>query len=143
MITCDSVESFNGKGKCTFFNAWMKSTDMDSITQLFIRLSNIPEKADVGMSIIEKLVKVYYGNVRNFEPFPMMSLKLNQAPMLSICIRLEQHPQVVTCGHTVIPMFFCQTPHCGGTFGRTRYASQIVYRTMILLNWRTSFPLMV
>ena len=57
MITCDSVESFNGKGKCTFFNAWMKSADMDSITQLFIRLSNIPEKADVDMSVIEKLVK--------------------------------------------------------------------------------------
>ena len=35
----------------------MESAYIDSITQLFIRLSNIPEKADVDMSIIEKLVK--------------------------------------------------------------------------------------
>jgi hypothetical protein len=35
----------------------MESADIDSITQLFIRLSNIPEKADIDMSIIEKLVK--------------------------------------------------------------------------------------
>ena len=37
----------------------MKSADRDSITQLFIRLSNIPVKADLDMSIIEKLVKKY------------------------------------------------------------------------------------
>ena len=57
MITCDSLESFNGKRKCTFFNAWMERADRDSITQLFIKLDNIPEKADVDMSVIEKLVK--------------------------------------------------------------------------------------
>ena len=44
---CDSVESFNEKRKCTFFNAWMKNADKDSMTQLFIRLGNMPEKADV------------------------------------------------------------------------------------------------
>ena len=35
----------------------MKSADKDSRTQFFIRLGNMHEKAEVDMSIIEKLVK--------------------------------------------------------------------------------------
>ena len=63
-------------GKCTFFNAWMKSTDMDSITQLFIRLSDISEKADVDISIIEKLVKkCIMVNVRNFDTTTLNQLR--------------------------------------------------------------------
>ena len=76
---CDSVESFNGKGKCTFFDAWMKSADKDSITQLFIKLGNMPEKADVDMSIIETLVKqVYYRNVRNSDTTSLNQLRKYQ-----------------------------------------------------------------
>ena len=54
---CDSVESFNGKGKCIFFNALIKSADKDLTSQLFVRISNILVKAGVDMSITEKLVK--------------------------------------------------------------------------------------
>ena len=76
---CDSVESFNGKGKCTFFDARVKSADKDSITQLFIKLGNMPEKADVDMSIIETLVKqVYYGNVRNSDTTSLNQLRKYQ-----------------------------------------------------------------
>ena len=51
---CDSVESFNGKAKCTFFNAWMKSANKGSITKVLIKLDNTPEKPDVDMSMIDK-----------------------------------------------------------------------------------------
>ena len=60
---CDTNSSFNGKGKCSFFDTWMKSENKDEITKIFIKLGNMPksiEKEDVLN--IESLVKlVYFG----------------------------------------------------------------------------------
>ena len=43
---CDTASSFNGKGKCTFFDIWMKSQMKDDITKTFIKLGNMPESID-------------------------------------------------------------------------------------------------
>ena len=57
----------------------MESADKDSITQLFIKLGNMPEKADVDMSMIETLVKqVYYRNVRNSDTTSLNQLRKYQ-----------------------------------------------------------------
>ena len=40
---CDAVSAFNRKGKCTFFDAWMKSKIKQDITNTFIKLGNMPD----------------------------------------------------------------------------------------------------
>ena len=44
--SCDINSSFNGKGKCSFFDAWMKSERKDELTKTFVRLGNIPESIE-------------------------------------------------------------------------------------------------
>ena len=61
---CDTVSAFNGKGKCSFFDEWMKSRMKDSITNVFIKLGHLPDSVSaVDTSIIVSLVKsVYFGS---------------------------------------------------------------------------------
>ena len=40
---CDTASSFNGKGKCTFFDTWMESKKKSDLTKTFIKLGNMPE----------------------------------------------------------------------------------------------------
>ena len=73
---CDSVESFNGKGKCSFFDAWMKSDQKDALTKTFINISDMPLSIDAEMPLVEKLVKqVYFGTIRNFETSSLNALR--------------------------------------------------------------------
>ena len=40
---CDTVSSFNGKVKCTFFDTWIESKKKNHLTKTFIKLENMPE----------------------------------------------------------------------------------------------------
>ena len=66
---CDTVSSFNGKGKCTFFDTWMKCKKKNDLTKTFIKLGNMPESINSDKkNTLEFLVKtVYFGNVKNIE----------------------------------------------------------------------------
>ena len=58
---CDSVSSFNGKGKCTFWDQWMKSGMKNDITRTFIKLGYIPATvSNEDMIVLELLVKSVY-----------------------------------------------------------------------------------
>ena len=78
-IGCDVVSSFNGRGKCSFFDAWMKY-EKEHLTKIFIKLGNMPDSVDrEDMIALESLVKhVYYGSVRNIENMPLNELRKNQ-----------------------------------------------------------------
>ena len=64
---CDVNPSFNGKGKCTFFDAWMKSEMKDEITSAFMKLGNMPDEIRAEeQALVETLVKtVYFGSKYN------------------------------------------------------------------------------
>ena len=55
--------SFNRKGKCSFFEAWMKSECKDELTKIFVRLRHMPESIEsVDIFNVDSLVKdVYFG----------------------------------------------------------------------------------
>ena len=74
---CDSVSSFNGKGKCTFWDHWMKSGMKDNITRTFIKLGNMPGSMDSdNIYALEVLVKsVYYGGIKNFKETSLNELR--------------------------------------------------------------------
>ena len=65
---CDTVPSFSGKGKCTFWDHWMKSEMKDDITRTFIKLGSMPASVNSDDTLaLEQLVKsVYYGGAKNF-----------------------------------------------------------------------------
>ena len=44
--SCDINSSFNGKGKCSLFDAWMKSERKDELTKTFVRLGHMPESIE-------------------------------------------------------------------------------------------------
>ena len=55
---CDTVSSFNGKGKCTFFDTWMESEKKSDLAKTFIKLGNMPESINSDdKNILEFLVK--------------------------------------------------------------------------------------
>ena len=60
---CDTISGFNGKGNCSFFDAWMKSERKDELTKTFVRLRHILESTEsVDIFNIESLVKdAYFG----------------------------------------------------------------------------------
>ena len=60
---CDTNSSFHGKGKCSFFDAWMKSERKDELTKTFVRLGHMPESIEsVDIFNVQSLVKdVYFG----------------------------------------------------------------------------------
>ena len=66
---CDTVSSFNGKGKCTFFDTWMESKKKNDLTKTFIKLGNMPESINtVDRNTLKFLVKiVYFGNIKDIE----------------------------------------------------------------------------
>ena len=43
---CDTNSSFHAKGKCSFFDAWMKSERKDEQTKTFVRLQHMPESIE-------------------------------------------------------------------------------------------------
>ena len=63
------VSSFNGKGKCTFFDTWMESKKKNDLTKTFIKLGNMPESINtVDRNTLKFLVKiVYFGNIKDIE----------------------------------------------------------------------------
>ena len=77
---CDTVSSFNGKGKCTFFDSWMKSQMKDKITETFIKLSYLPESLEIeDIQAVESLVKsVYYGNSKHIQDRSLNELRRDQ-----------------------------------------------------------------
>ena len=40
---CDTVSSFHGKGKCSFWDVWKKCDFTQSLTEIFIKLGNMPD----------------------------------------------------------------------------------------------------
>ena len=60
---CDIKSSFNAKGKCSFFDTWMKSECKDELTKTFVRLGHMPESVEsVDIFSFESLVKdVFFG----------------------------------------------------------------------------------
>ena len=77
---CDTVSSFSGKGKCTFFDAWMKSREKDQITETFTKLGNMPQTIkDEDVFVIESLVKlVYYGCAKGHKDLSLNALRKKQ-----------------------------------------------------------------
>ena len=77
---CDTVSSFNGKGKCTFWDHWMKSGMKDNITKTFMKLGNMPSSVHSDdINVLELFVKsVYYGGVRDFCDTDLNELRKRQ-----------------------------------------------------------------
>ena len=77
---CDTVSSFNWKGKCMFFDSWMKSAIKNRITQTMIKLGYMPEYTDPeDIQVLESLVKsVYYGDTKNLENVTLNCMRKRQ-----------------------------------------------------------------
>ena len=74
---CDSVSSFNGKGKCTFWDQWKRSEMKDDMTRTFIKLSNMPGSIDNDdIYVLETLVKsVYFRGMKNLNEKSLNELR--------------------------------------------------------------------
>ena len=74
---CDTVSSFNGKGKCTFFDTWMESKKKNDLTKTFIKPGNMPESINSDdRNTLEFLVKtVYFGNVKDIENISLNEMR--------------------------------------------------------------------
>ena len=74
------VSSFNGKGKCTFFDTWMESKKKNDLTKTFIKLGNMPESINSDdRNTPEFLVKtVYFGNVKDIENISLNEMRKYQ-----------------------------------------------------------------
>ena len=77
---CDTVSSFNGKGKCTFFDTWMESRKKSDLTKTFIKLGNMPESINSDdRNTLKVLVKtVYFGNVKDIENISLNDMRKHQ-----------------------------------------------------------------
>ena len=77
---CDTVSSFNGKCKCTFFDTWMESKKKNDLTKTFIKLGNMPESINSDdRNTLEFLVKtVYFGNVKDIENISLNDMRKHQ-----------------------------------------------------------------
>ena len=66
---CDTVSSFSGKGKYTFFDAWIESKKKKDLTKTFFKLGNMPVLINSDdKNTQEFLVKsVYFENVKDIE----------------------------------------------------------------------------
>ena len=74
---CDTVSSFNGKCKCTFFDTWMESKKKNDLTKTFIKLGNMPESINSDdRNTLEFPVKtVDFGNVKDIENISLNEIK--------------------------------------------------------------------
>ena len=74
------VSSFNGKGKCTFFDTWMESKKKNDLTKTFIKLGNMPELINSDdRNTLKFLVKtVYFGNVKDIENISLNEMRKHQ-----------------------------------------------------------------
>ena len=72
---CDTVSSFNGKGKCTFFDTWME-VKRKTIWQKHSS-GNMPESFNSDdRDPLEFLVKtVYFGNVKDIENISLNEMR--------------------------------------------------------------------
>ena len=46
---CDTVSSFYGKGKCKVYDVWLKSSQKDDLTEVFIQLAETPAEVTPNM----------------------------------------------------------------------------------------------
>ena len=74
------VSSFNGKGKCTFFDTWMESKKKNDLTKTFIKLGNMPELINSDdRNTLKFLVKtVYFGNVKDIENISLNEMRKHE-----------------------------------------------------------------
>ena len=77
---CDTVSSFNGKGKCTFFVTWMESKKKNDLTKTFIKLGGMPESINSDVrNTLEFLVKTFYfENVKYIENISLNEMRKHQ-----------------------------------------------------------------
>ena len=59
---CNNISSFYNHGKCTFWDAWLDNENTESLTEVFIQLSDMPsEITSEQIEVITKyLCNVYY-----------------------------------------------------------------------------------
>ena len=74
---CDTISAFHGKGKCTFWDHWMKSKAKDDLTRTHIALGRLPcSISNNDINTLETLVKsVYFGNTRNVNTLTLNQLR--------------------------------------------------------------------
>ena len=54
---CDTVSSFYGKGKCKSYEVWLKSSQKDDLTEVFIQLGETPAEVTPNMmKVLESYV---------------------------------------------------------------------------------------
>ena len=59
---CDTVSSFHGKGKCKAYDVWLKSSQKDDLTEVFIQLGETPSEVTPNMmNVLESYVLDLYG----------------------------------------------------------------------------------
>ena len=60
---CDTVSSFYGKGTCKAYNVWLKSSQKDDLTEVFIQLGEtLAEVTPNMMNVLESYVLGLYGS---------------------------------------------------------------------------------
>ena len=60
---CDIVSSFYGKGKCKAYDVWLKSSQKDDLTEVFIQLGETPAEVTPNMmNVLESYVLDLYGS---------------------------------------------------------------------------------
>jgi hypothetical protein len=67
---CDNTSSFYNHGKCKFWDAWLHNENSESLTEIFIQLSNMPsEITSEQIEVISKyLCNVYYPKEKDNRP---------------------------------------------------------------------------
>ena len=77
---CDTVSSFNGKGKCNFLDTWMKRKMKNDLKKTFIKLGNMSESINSdNKNTLEFLVKpVYFENVKDIENISLNEMRKHQ-----------------------------------------------------------------
>ena len=64
---CDTVSSFNGKGKCTFFDTCMESKKKNYLTKTFIKIGNMPKSINTVDRNIKDLEYISLNEMRKHQ----------------------------------------------------------------------------
>jgi hypothetical protein len=74
---CDTVSSFNGKGKLTMWDSWMASSYRKQLTALFGKLSEAPpEITDIDFQLIKRFVLDLYKTKSASETLGSLRMKM-------------------------------------------------------------------
>ena len=74
---CDTVSSFNGKGKLTMWDSWMASSYKNYLTALFGKLSEAPpEITDIDFQLIKRFVLGLYKTKSASETLGSLRMKM-------------------------------------------------------------------